>query len=556
MGATEEALAEEGGTCRGWEWWEGSRPLATLILSGGPAKRRTSCPSQASFDIPPPPYHYHTTTTTTTTTLEIPHAALEQIRPRKGLIITDRSPEDEDSGPGSVFNSFGSAACPAPALLGECLGYESQTNVEVEVVVVVVVSIKNIRCQDIPDGPRDRTGTRETKPVLSHSSSSTEETRAGWEGQGGNDFVHAKFVPAGAQHVKVRQADRKTKAVKLRKKVGEKPRAARHQQHQQQHAGYSSGERARETQVTTGCRGEVAARSGRAKASPRLGEQRRHSGSDSSLCGPGFMHSHRVHPKPGVPSFPVVTKAGKGRRPQRPEAEQPPAEQNRRRRQGTGRWPPVDAEAFQVACAPRTREDRYAHLAAAAAVGRQMVPHAAVPIARPHSGQWGASHRSSVYRPSSAGFFSALDARYPPAPYPGGTATRYPARCESEYSAECASLFHSTIAASSVGDLSDDTTNRFGDSESSQSFSDSDSSLSLEEEEGEGEEEENYHRVEGGAGALVWAQSAQGPTAAAGVALRRPPQPEAPACRIKASRALKKKIRRFQPATLKVMTLV
>lgn len=95
--------------------------------------------------------------------------------------------------------------------------------------------------------------------------------------------------------------------------------------------------------------------------------------------------------------------------------------------------------------------------------------------------------------------------------------------------------------------MSDNTTNRFGDSESSQSFqsfSDSDSSLSLD----EGDQVDS-HEEEGG---LVWAEAALGPTAA-GLQL---PRPEPPTCRIKASRALKKKIRRFQPASLKVMTLV
>ncbi|KAJ3610425.1 hypothetical protein NHX12_022517 [Muraenolepis orangiensis] len=395
------------------------------------------------------------------------------------------------------------------------------------------------------------TGARETrvvqrkcpalKPVLAHSSS-TEDSRLGWDAHAGNDFVHAKFVPAGSQRVKVRQADRKPKAVKLRRKASEKPRALRHQQ------GYSSGERARESQGSGG-RGEVELRRpGSGKASPHLGEQRGHSGSDSSLYGPGFTHSHRVHPPKPV-SFPVVAKSGKGRRPQRPEPEQPT--EQRRRRQVTGKWP-VDAEVFRATrAAPRTRE-QYTH----AATVRQTVhaasvrPTAHTASARPPSGQWTGPPRS--YKPPSGScFYGALDARYPPAPYPASS--RYPSRCESEYSAECASLFHSTIAASSVGDLSDDTTNCFGDSESSQSsrsHSDSDSSLSLED-----DDQVHCDAKDQGGCALVWAQSAQGPSVA-GVALRRPPLPEPPACRIKASRALKKKIRRFQPASLKVMTLV
>lgn len=98
--------------------------------------------------------------------------------------------------------------------------------------------------------------------------------------------------------------------------------------------------------------------------------------------------------------------------------------------------------------------------------------------------------------------------------------------------------------------MSDNTTNRFGDSESSQSFqslSDSDSSLSLDEE----DQVDSLGEERG----LVWAEAALGPTAA-GQPLQQLPRPEPSACRIKASRALKKKIRRFQPASLKVMTLV
>lgn len=108
----------------------------------------------------------------------------------------------------------------------------------------------------------------------------------------------------------------------------------------------------------------------------------------------------------------------------------------------------------------------------------------------------------------------------------------------SEHSAECASLFHSTIAETSEDEdpASDHTASRFGDGESSGSD------------------------VEGGVRAsgshLAWPRAApqQPPRAAAG---SRPPLPPVPKlCRIKASKALKKKIRRFQPAALKVMTMV
>ncbi|XP_037673673.1 dapper homolog 2 [Choloepus didactylus] len=117
----------------------------------------------------------------------------------------------------------------------------------------------------------------------------------------------------------------------------------------------------------------------------------------------------------------------------------------------------------------------------------------------------------------------------------------------SEFSAECASLFHSTIVETSEEEVSDYTANRFGDKESSDSDSEgcgqsSGSSFSLDWE------------VAGG-GELMWPPVAQQPPRAQ-VALK-PSLPSVPKlCRIKASKALKKKIRRFQPAALKVMTMV
>ncbi|XP_067149485.1 dapper homolog 2 [Apteryx mantelli] len=115
----------------------------------------------------------------------------------------------------------------------------------------------------------------------------------------------------------------------------------------------------------------------------------------------------------------------------------------------------------------------------------------------------------------------------------------------SEYSAECASLFHSTIAETSEGEVSDFTANCFGDSESSESDLDgssSSSSLALDYDEGDESE-------------LIWPEASvrqSGSVQASSKSL--PPVPKI--CRIKASKALKKKIRRFQPASLKVMTMV
>ncbi|XP_070807342.1 dapper homolog 2 [Pituophis catenifer annectens] len=119
----------------------------------------------------------------------------------------------------------------------------------------------------------------------------------------------------------------------------------------------------------------------------------------------------------------------------------------------------------------------------------------------------------------------------------------------SEYSAECASLFHSTIAETSEGEISDYTTNRFGDSESSDSDSEegsssSGSSLTL-------DYVDEIHEHE-----MIWPTSTGKQAAAAGQVLAKPLPPVPKLCRIKASKALKKKIRRFQPNSLKVMTMV
>ena len=380
--------------------------------------------------------------------------------------------------------------------------------------------------------PQERNGQRE-QSVMAHSSS-TEESQS-FEAYTGHtaspEFVHAKFVPAGSQRVKVRQADRKTKAVKLRRKSSEKHRATR-----QQH-GYSSGERIREG--SGGSKGEQK-RSGKGKMTQKCTncnteERRQGSGSDSSHCSPGLMYTHKVHSKPNP--IPAVIKSSKSRRQQSLEYEQ--AVEQRKRRQGAAKWP-SDLEMFQASCAQHQRS-RDPHVQAPG--NMQMVRSMS---ARP--GQWMGPHRSLRSSMSSNSFLHNLNARYPPAPF--HISSQYPPRCESEYSAECASLFHSTIAESSEGEMSDNTTNRFGDSESSQSFqslSDSDSSLSL--------DEEDQVDTQGEERGLVWAEAALGPTAA-GRPLQQLPRTEPSACRIKASRALKKKIRRFQPASLKVMTLV
>ncbi|NXI86255.1 DACT2 protein, partial [Rhipidura dahli] len=108
---------------------------------------------------------------------------------------------------------------------------------------------------------------------------------------------------------------------------------------------------------------------------------------------------------------------------------------------------------------------------------------------------------------------------------------------DSEYSAEC--------TETSEGEVSDFTANRFGDSESSESDSDgssNSSSLALDYDEGDESE-------------LIWPEGSVRQTVTV-QASSRPLPPVPKICRIKASKALKKKIRRFQPASLKVMTMV
>ncbi|XP_008841608.1 dapper homolog 2 [Nannospalax galili] len=117
----------------------------------------------------------------------------------------------------------------------------------------------------------------------------------------------------------------------------------------------------------------------------------------------------------------------------------------------------------------------------------------------------------------------------------------------SEHSAESTSLLHSTIAETSEEEASDHTANRFGDESSG-----SDSEVCVQ---GRGGGLA-MGGAETGQREPVWPRAVpqQHPQLSGGT---RPPLPPVPKlCRIKASKALKKKIRRFQPAALKVMTMV
>uniref|UniRef100_A0A3B4BCV0 Uncharacterized protein n=1 Tax=Periophthalmus magnuspinnatus TaxID=409849 RepID=A0A3B4BCV0_9GOBI len=375
-------------------------------------------------------------------------------------------------------------------------------------------------CLSFPADTREK--GHKQRSVMSQSSSTEEGHSFEAPHSTSPQFVHAQFVPAGSQRVKVRQADRKSKNVKLKKKNVEKPR--------KQQQGYSSGEKSKDSSSGKSDHKKSSKVKVLQKSHAYLSdEHRRGSGSDSSHCSPGFMYTQKIQAKPPVTA--AVSKSTKThRKPQNMEYEV----DQRKKRQADRQ---VDAYQAQMSYRQRSRE--------ATAPNMHMVRSVSS-----RTGQW--MQQPQRHFPTSMSvnsFHQNLNARYPAAPY--HVTSRYPPRCESEYSAECASLFHSTIAASSDGEMSDHTTNRFGDSESSQSyqsFSDSDSSLSYDEEDEFLDED----------GSLVWANAAMGPTTAGRpIQQQQPPPRSAPStCRIKASRALKKKIRRFQPASLKVMTLV
>ncbi|XP_051507633.1 dapper homolog 2-like [Myxocyprinus asiaticus] len=366
-----------------------------------------------------------------------------------------------------------------------------------------------------------------SKPVERRSSFThrIKEGKASFGDKGGPpqcEFVHAEFVPAGSQRVKVRHADKKMKSVKLRKKSSEKSSAKKlHQKHLSRERGLCTKNRV-DLKQSSSCRGKVTS----------LDESQIHSCLDCSSnlhCFPNKPHLQQSQTAKSI-------KCCKGHYPEPVH----PMDQVRKK-QSSRKWP--SASEIQLPPTLQTQRSKVMPPSRKAAMVRSI-------SARPRSGQWGCSPRPLPHSLSTSSYFSYLESRYPAAPISGCHAPR----CESEfseYSAECASIFHSTIAASSDGEMSDYTTNCFGDSESSQgsqTASDSDGSLSMDEEDLLEEEEDNE-------GDLVWAQAAMGPTAA-GLSQQQHHQPEPAACRIKASRALKKKIRRFQPASLKIMTLV
>ncbi|XP_029350380.1 dapper homolog 1 [Echeneis naucrates] len=126
----------------------------------------------------------------------------------------------------------------------------------------------------------------------------------------------------------------------------------------------------------------------------------------------------------------------------------------------------------------------------------------------------------------------------------------YTAGSDSEYSAECASLFHSTIVDTSEDERSNYTTNRFGDSESSdENYVYESATTSDTEESGEG-------GAGGWIGGLNRGRRQLGAPGARARGQEMTPAQVKTYVKIKASHNLKKKILRFRSGSLKLMTTV
>lgn len=123
----------------------------------------------------------------------------------------------------------------------------------------------------------------------------------------------------------------------------------------------------------------------------------------------------------------------------------------------------------------------------------------------------------------------------------------YVAGSDSEYSAECASLFHSTIMDTSEDERSNYTTNRFGDSESSDEYVEEDTATSDTEESG---------GSGAGTGRMGRGRSHSGAAGSRAARQEMTPAQAKAFVKIKASHNLKKKILRFRSGSLKLMTTV
>ncbi|NXR81050.1 DACT2 protein, partial [Pycnonotus jocosus] len=312
------------------------------------------------------------------------------------------------------------------------------------------------------------------------------------------EFVHAQFVPAESHQVRVKFASSKTKAMKIKRRNSEKVVRPGKQ---------------------TFCMEKVRGSHGATKLPGEWNQLQRPQGVRSMVRRPSYSSDMAGRSCSESSLFPVQVRLPTV--PSRPEL------------YGASANALYSLEAACMDTANRKKQRKWQSTVEISAKAH--------PASLSHSFGLGAAPRQPARR---AGVLRTVSMR---ACSKGQQHGEY-ARSESdhsEYSAECASLFHSTIAETSEGEVSDFTANRFGDSESSDSDSDgssNSSSLALDYDEGD---ESDLIWPEGAVRQSVTVQASSKPL---------PPVPKI--CRIKASKALKKKIRRFQPASLKVMTMV
>ncbi|NXU49952.1 DACT2 protein, partial [Turnix velox] len=343
-------------------------------------------------------------------------------------------------------------------------------------------------------------GTWNTKAIppkklpLKKSSSAKLPNGGGYEQVAQSEFVHAQFVPAESHQVRVKFASSKTKAVKVKRRNSEK---------------------ALQPGKQTFCVEKTKGSHGAAQLPAEWNQPQRLHGAKSLARRPSYSGDVTGRSCSESSLFPVQARLPNV--PSRPELYRDSA---------NALYSP---EAASMDTANKKKQRKWqssveisakAHLSSSFGLGAPKQPARRAGVLRTVSMRARSkSQRHGAYAKSESD--------------------------HSEYSAECASLFHSTIAETSEGEISDFTTNRFGDSESSESDSDGSSNSScLAFDYDEGDESE-----------LIWPEGSvkqSGTVQASSKSL--PPVPKI--CRIKASKALKKKIRRFQPASLKVMTMV
>ncbi|NXW66666.1 DACT2 protein, partial [Eurystomus gularis] len=350
-------------------------------------------------------------------------------------------------------------------------------------------------CQE--DSSLDSKAIQPRKLPLKRCGNARSANAGGHERVTRSEFVHAQFVPAESHQVRVRFASSKTKAVKIKRRNSEKV--------------LRSGKQAF-------CMEKARGSHGAARLPAEWNQPQRPHGAKSLLRRPSYSGDMTGRSCSESSLFPVQVRLPTA--PSRPELYRASANAL------------YSLEAACVDSANKKKQRKWQSTVEISAKAHLASLSSSFGLGAPKQ----PARRAGVLRTVSMRARSKSQRH--------GAYTKSESD-HSEYSAECTSLFHSTIAETSEGEISDFTANRFGDSESSESDSDgssNSSSLALDYDEGDESE-------------LIWPEGSvrqSGTVQASSKPL--PPVPKI--CRIKASKALKKKIRRFQPASLKVMTMV